>query len=419
MKIQKKRIIVTAMTMLLLCFFVMTPAIGADNSPKLNIIKNSGIDQIVGVSGLKIVDGEDTNKVVSLEESQNLSKVYDDGKKSTYSNDQNTYIVDEKDEPKTDNNSILDSLNPLNVGKKMVGEGGIYFLELLGDAGFKVGVNGTSDTVNIKKNYGQAVALIYTLATIEFDPSQNAFIKEMQLRFGLIGFFLILLFVLLGGASINIYSITSAKNAKKAYILSNRYHIPINEYALTLVESCLMMTGGYVILRLTVMMELMFTKLIMLQILDRIAPTDSNVIMYLMMSLCYLIIGVAIAYRILVIGLFHATFIVFIGLYCFGITRPTAVAAFMYYLKMLFLRPIIVGVTAAGVGIISFIGVPQNTSGTEALDLLSNFIIQPIMYSALVLILVVICIMFILGVTTVINASRIMVKRYTYGAYRP
>jgi hypothetical protein len=416
---KKERAIVIAMTAILLCAYFVVPVIGAENAPKLNIIKGD-LNQVIGVSKVKIVDGEDAKKVTTLEESKNLSKVYDDGSKSKYTNDNNTYIVDEEEPEKEDESSILDSLNPLNVGKKMVGEGGIYFLELLGDAGFNVGMNGsTNEATNIKKNYGQAVALIYAMTTIEFDPSQNDFIKELQIRFGLIGFFLMLMFILLGGAYVNIYMVTSARNAEKAYILSNRYHIPINEYALTIVESCLMMTGGYMVLRVTILMELLFTKLIMLQILDRIAPTDSNLIMYLMMSLCYLLIGIAIAYRILIIGLFHATYIVFIGLYCFGITRPVSVAAFLYYLKMLFLRPILVGVTVIGVGIISTLGLPAGSNPTGAASLISNFIIQPVMYSALVLILLIICVMFILGVTTVVSATKLAVRRYTYGAYRP
>ncbi|MDD2299091.1 MAG: hypothetical protein PHN69_03510 [Candidatus Pacebacteria bacterium] len=322
---------------------------------------------------------------------------------------------------KTDYNdgvTALDSLNPLNMGKKMVGEGGIYFLELLGDAGFKVGTNNT-DTVSVKQNYGNAVALIYTLATLEFDPSDNEFVKDIQLRFAIIGFFLILMFIILGAVNVNIYTITSAKNAEKAWILNNRYHIPINEYALTLIEACVMMTAGYVVLRLTIIMELMFTKLIMFQVLDRIVPTGDNIIMYLMMSICYLLIGIAIAYRIIVISLFHASYIAWIGLYCFGITRPAAVSAWWYYLKILFMRTVIVGVTVIGVGMISYIKLPRDTGMNRVLGDLLIVFIHPILYAALILILVIICIIFIVGIKNVMTTSKYAIKRYTYGAYKP
>jgi hypothetical protein len=306
------------------------------------------------------------------------------------------------------------------MGKKMVGEGGIYFLELLADAGFKTSSNTTDSSIDIKKNYGQAVALIYTMATLEFDPAENPFIREMQLRFGLIGFFLILMFILTGAINVNVYTITSAKNAERAWILSNRYHIPINEYAITLMEACILMLSSYVVLRITILLEVFLTKLIMLQILDRIEPTGANIVMYLMMSICYLIIGIALAYRILVIAMFHAGYVVFIGLYCFGMTREIALAAWWYYLKLLFLRTIIVGVTVVGVGVISYIGPiggvvdPFSQMGQMVITLL----VHPTLYAALIIILVIICLMSILGIKNVLRASKLVLRKATHGVYR-
>lgn len=420
---KKEQLIVTILILSLLSFYAVTPAIGASENTKLKIIPANGVSNLIGADKVKVVDKADTTKLKSLEESAEESKVYDKGSTSKYtdsSGKNNTYVTEkeeEKEEEEEEDDSALSSLNPLNMGKKMVGEGGIYFLELLGDAGFKVGSNNT-DTVAVKENYGNAVAMIYTMATLEFDPSENTFVKDIQLRFAIIGFFLIVMFILLGAINVNVYAMTSANNAEKAWILSNRYHIPINEYALTLIEACTMMTAGYVLLRLTIIMELMFTKLIMFQILDRILPTGSNIIMYLMMSLCYLIIGLAIAYRIIIISIFHASYVAWIGLYCFAVTRPAATAAWWYYLKILFMRTIIVGVTVIGVGVISYIQVPTNSIGEDALQLVLVALIHPILYSALVLILVIICIMFILGIKNVMSASKYVIRRYTYGALR-
>ncbi|MCK9310850.1 MAG: hypothetical protein M0P26_01085 [Bacteroidales bacterium] len=419
---KKEQLIVMVLTLSLLSFYAVTPAIGASEHTKLKIIPASEVSSLIGVNKVKVLDGSDTTKLKSLEESANESKVYDRGSTSKFTDSSgktNTYVTEEvKEEKEEDDESALSKLNPLNIGKKMVGEGGIYFLELLGDAGFKVGSK-DADTVAVKENYGNAVAMIYTMATLEFDPSENTFVKDIQFRFAIIGFFLIVLFILLGAINVNIYAMTSANNVEKAYILSNRYHIPINEYALTLIEACVMMTAGYIILRLTIVMELMFTKLIMFQILDRILPTGSNIIMYLMMSICYLIIGFAIAYRIIIISIFHASYIAWIGLYCFGITRPAATAAWWYYLKILFMRTIIVGVTVIGVGVISYVHVHTGSLGEDALELVLVALIHPLLYSALVLILAIVCIMFIVGIRNVMSASKYAIRRYTYGALRP
>ena len=185
-------------------------------------------------------------------------------------------------------------------------------------------------------------------------------------------------------------------------------------------EACIMMSAGYIVLRITIMMELLFTKLIMFQILDRIVPTGGNIVMYLMMSICYLIIGIAIAYRILIIGIFCASYVVFIGLYCYGITRPAAIAAWWYYIKILFMRTIIVGVTSIGVGIISYVGPIGGAVDpfSKAGQVLLTLFVHPILYAALVLILVVICIVFILGIKNVMSTIKVAAKKYTYGGYR-
>jgi len=402
------QLIGAALTLLLLCFFCISPALGEPTGTIKKIPRDSGI---AGISAPTVsefskntasgLDSLTKKKTVSLEDAK-VNETKDDKE-------------EEEEDP-----SLADKLNPLTIGKKMVGEGGIYFLELLGDAGFQTGGNNsTSDTVSVKENYGQAVAMIYTLATIEFDPFQNPFIKDMQLKFGIVGLFIIIMFIILGAFNVNIYAMTSARHAEKAWILSNRYHLPINEYALTIAEACIMMSAGYAILRITILIEMLFTKLIMFQILDRIVPTGGNIVMYLMMSLCYLIIGIAIAYRILIIGIFCASYIVFIGLYCFGITRPAAIAAWWYYIKILFMRTIIVAVTSIGVGIISYVGPIGGAVDpfSKAGQVLMTLFIHPILYGALVLILVIICIMFIVGIKNVMTVSRTVIRRYTYGAY--
>ena len=376
-----RKVFAAILTLLLLCYFAIVPVFGATDNNKLKVYDKNGKE----VQQTEIPDNTPTP-------SKNTEGKKDDSDNS------------EKDDSDNSGPSIL------NMGSKMVGEGGIYFLEMLGDAGFKAGTNDT-DTVAVRENYGSAVTLIYTLATIEFDPSSSSFIKEVQLRFSLIGFFLILMFIILGAVNVNIFAMTSGKNSERAWILNNRYHIPINEYALTLIEACILMVAGYFLLRVTIVMELMFTKLIMIQILDRIVPTGGNTVMYLMMSICYLCIATSIAYRILIIAFFHATYVAWIGLYCFEVTRQAAISAFWYYIKILFMRTVIVGVTVVGVGVISTIHLSANTLTSDLGNATLMLIVQPIMYAALVLILLIICITFILGVRRVMAATNYAVRK--------
>lgn len=389
----REKAIVAVLTLLLLVFYAVSPALAGTGTVTIRDRDGNVRDNNLDIPGSKSTEDDDNE-------------------------------VEEDEKKKDDEPGLLDKLNPTIQGKKMVGEGIMYFLELLADSGFKVGMSEATDVSDIKDNYGYAVAAIYNMATVEFDPYENEFIKEMQIRLSFISAFLIFIYAILGSFQVNMFALKPTRHADTAYILSNRYHIPINEYALTLVEITAMVTFGYLIMRVTLWMELFITKLIMFQILDRIAPTGGNTIMYLMMSLCYLLIGIAIAYRILIVGMFHASYIVFIALYAFGVTRPVAITAFWYYMKMLFLRPIIVGITVIGVGIISeFKVVYDSTTTTGAAievvsALVSNFIIQPLMYSALIIVLVIVCLAMVLGVKNIINASRYAMRRYAYGMVR-
>jgi hypothetical protein len=260
-----------------------------------------------------------------------------------------------------------------------------------------------------------AVGVIYELATVDFNAFDNPFVQEIMLRLNIIGFILILAFILLGAINVNIYSMTSAKNRSRAYILSNRYHVPINEYAITIIEACLLIVFGYVGLRIVDMAELVFTKMIMLSILDRIAPTSENTIMYIMMSICYVIMSIIIAFRLLIDAFFHASYVVFIGLYLFGATREAAVSAFTYFLKVKFLRTIIVAITVMGVYVISSFKVdPTLNPVVGVVEGLGILYIVPVLYVALILILLIVSLKIIFGITNILRTSRRAYQKIKY-----
>jgi hypothetical protein len=297
--------------------------------------------------------------------------------------------------------------------KKSIGEGIAYGFEYIASQGYKLGFNTTSeDQMSVKRNYGTAVAIIYILATVEFNPLENEFIRNWIKNTNEIGLFMIIFFVFLGAINVNYYRFTSMNNRQKAYVLSTRYHIPMNEYVFTIIEACILMIFGYVILWITLTMETWLSKMIMVPILDRIAPTGDNIIMYIMMSICYVVLALVICLRLLIIGMFCGSYLVFVGLYCFGISRETAEQAFIYYLQVLFLRPIILGITVFGVGIISSIKI--NPEATDAMKILQGFgilYLTPILYVALMIILLAVGLVMIIGIRNVIRAKRLATRR--------
>lgn len=213
--------------------------------------------------------------------------------------------------------------------------------------------------------------------------------------------------------SINWYQITSLKNRDTAYILSTRCHLPINEYTLTIIEACVLMIFGYVVLWMLLTFETWIAKQIMLSVLDTIQPTGDNKIMYIMMSICYIVMSLVIAMRLLILSLFCSCYMIFVGLYCFGFARESAISAFFYFVKMVFLRTIILGITVLGVGIISTIKVYPNSN--PFLVILEGFgvlYITPLLYTALMIILLIVSICMMVGLRKIFWTAR-TVRRTT------
>lgn len=303
-------------------------------------------------------------------------------------------------------------VDPMQVGANMVTTGIANVFTKAADMCFSLGFNATTEEMNIHENYGYAVNAIYLMATIEYNPLDNSFVKDTMVKTAVVGLFLIMFYILLGGTAVNLSILDSSINYRKVGILGNSYARPINEYATTIMKACLLMIFGYVIIYFSITIESIFTKLLMIQILDRITPTGENVIMYCMMALCYLIMSFAIACRLLIISLFAAGYIAIVGLYCFGITRESAVACFWYFEKILFMRTIIVGITVIGVGIISSIKIsPQPIGVVEGLAYLY---LQPIMYVALILILVITSAKMIFGIKSIFGAAYKVIRTVRY-----
>jgi len=302
----------------------------------------------------------------------------------------------------------------LQAGENMVTNGIANVFTKAADSIFTLGFNATSQEMNLHENYGYTINIIYLMSTIIYNPLDNPFIKNTMLSTSVIGLFLIIFYIFLGAAHVSLNSFTSESQMRFSRILSDRYHIPINEFGVTILETFLMMIFGYFIIYLSIELEAMFTKLLMFQVLDRITPTGQHAVMYFMMAICYLIMSLAIAYRILIISLFCAGYLIFVGLYCFGATRDTAIAAFWYFEKILFMRTIIVGITVLGIGITSSLQGVLNPDSNQLLGFAISIQIEPLMYLALILILVITSVKLIFGIKSIFGAAYkiIRVSRY-------
>ncbi len=305
------------------------------------------------------------------------------------------------------NNFGYSKYNLFDKGSMMVADGFTLFLIRMADEMVTMGFESDEEELKIRDNYGEVVSIIYKMATAEFHPENIPFIRDLQLRCNIIGILIILCYIFLGASSVNLLNFKSSNSAQIASKVRSKFGIQLSDYRATVMEMCLMQMFGYFFLWFSIEVETMFCKLIMLNVLDKIAPTGENVIMYLMMAICYLVMALVLAYRLLIIALFHCGYLIVIGMYCFPMSRDAAKAALYYYLKILFMRTAIVGITVVGIGVTTSL----NTAdlGLAALGLLY---VWPLMYTALIIILIAYGLITIFQIKNVFGATKKLVRHY-------
>lgn len=314
----------------------------------------SDIDQLTkkkeGSTGLvdDLTLKPDAKKTITLEEAKENNAAFEGS-----DNDDST----SPDEDKEDEGDSGDHLGLGLMLTNAVKDGIFAAMKGLADDGFNAGMDETNPDVQaVSENHGMIVGVLYLLMTIEWDPSTVDAIMELQVKSYVFFLFLLTLWVLLGATSVNIYAITSKKHARSAMILSNRYHLPINEYMITLAECYILASFGYLILRFVLLSESILTKLIVVPIIDRIAPTSNDsTLLWILFVILFIGSGIAFALRLIVIGITHACFMIGVGLHNYGFARDTIQKWFIYYCKVVFLRPLIILITLVGVAIITSI----------------------------------------------------------------
>ena len=94
----------------------------------------------------------------------------------------------------------------------------------------------------------------------------------------------------------------------------------------------------YIFIYFVLTLNDILTKTVMSGIIDTVAPSPSNVILYFMMAVCYLIMGIFFSLRILVLYLFCG-FALVIG-FCLLIyfTKETAISVCTYFVQIVFFQ---------------------------------------------------------------------------------
>jgi len=202
---------------------------------------------------------------------------------------------------------------------------------------FSMSFSGYDDSAD----YG-TVGYIYNIASYTLDPmkyeiTQNfiafskSIFKESYSILLLCAFMAVLLTHYKTNALQQIEQITGAKISSKSNILARKA-----------IDGIIVAVFMYIFIYFVFTLNNILTKAVMINILDVISPSPDNFILYLIMAVCYLVMGIFFSLRTLILFLFCG-FALIIG-FCLLIdfTKDAAIGLCAYFVQTVFFQFIIV-----------------------------------------------------------------------------
>ena len=236
--------------------------------------------------------------------------------------------------------------DPVEIGAEMTSKGMMRFVITIADMFYDAG-NFVSDA---------GTMAVFKIATYSYDPSDNAALSKMHFVSAMI--YLVFMFIyIISGLGVAVLQITFPSiNQPLRFIFDSNYGSAMLGYIKGMVVGGLFGLFVYVGIELILGISHILTSLIMLDVLDSIAPTSDNVVLYLMMGVTYFMMCVFFAWRTIVIGICYGCALVIGCLYVFKSTRGIAKRVISYSITLVFMQPVIVLITSAGVIVIEGIG---------------------------------------------------------------
>jgi len=202
----------------------------------------------------------------------------------------------------------------------------------------------------------------YTLDPMKFEITQDfiefskSIFKESYSILLLFAFITVLLTHYKTNALQQIEQITGVKIGSKSNVLASKA-----------IDGIIVAVFMYIFIYLVFTLNNILTKAVMISILDVIAPSPDNFILYLIMAVCYLVMGIFFSLRTLILFLFCG-FALIIG-FCLLIdfTKESAIGLCAYFVQTVFFQFFIVLYFSACILIIKTVTASLYASGEETM----------------------------------------------------
>lgn len=194
--------------------------------------------------------------------------------------------------------------------------------------------------------------VLVDIATYTYNPFKDVSVISALHESALLYVLFLILFVLIGGAYVQISRTCPARELLGAKF---KQGLTLSEYLI--ICFALIVLGPLVPFSMYCVLIFSYatSQLTMVGILPSILFTPDNVTLYVFMCFLYMIMSGLYIWRTLVIGLSIGYCLFILILLAIPYTRKLGIQLYLYFILMALMQPIILGFTCAGVGIIQTI----------------------------------------------------------------
>ncbi len=273
--------------------------------------------------------------------------------------------------------SFIATASPADdAGAYMVQKGMDSFVYGIGDSMISL-ANGGNTSINRTETSDMTMRIL----TYSVDPYQFQFVQEWQNTM-LVFYVLILILIVIVGAAIAHKSKTNPEIIQRIYwITKNPKVIALDNYISLISTGIALLIFGIFGMFYLLKLEYITSALITNHTLTTAPPLIDNMIAYFFMSLSYLILSIVMAIRNIIIltvisGQFGMFALYLIGLLAIYSTKSIinfAISAFMYFIVILFMQPLLLFVSAIGLAFIKIL--PPELMPIEVLTVVGLFLV--------------------------------------------
>ena len=244
---------------------------------------------------------------------------------------------------------IKDQINPISAGSWMITAGINQFVRGIGDDAINAGFEITNVTGTPIEG-GTTINAIFKIASWTYNPYNNQGIIDIIKFTMTVWGVLMLISILAGLIWVNIQDTKPNTAQSISFITGVNTNTAFSHYINNIKDSLLIAIFSHIMIYLILALNLVLSRMILYTLVDVIAPSPENIILYLAMGVTYLVMAIFFLIRFFVINIFVA-FAPLLGiLYTANyFTKSIAEKAFTLFCTMVFMQTIIVFFTAVGI----------------------------------------------------------------------